>query len=231
MVYFSCQKYLERSLKSSISFEAEGYKSLIVIGSNENCPETLGFEFDGKILKLPVKDDYEHLGSKVFYAYLILSLCGKPKSVTKVDDDIELDDPKIFSYILREINNKKIQYFGRILRCTHRNQCHGWHINKCLNKDLNRRGYQYPQPSAYASGGFGYILGPLLIKECAIMYLSMQSFFEMNCVQLEDVFVGLAAQDASIEAIEFEKYIAYIKRNYPDYTYATIPGFRRINDK
>ena len=63
------------------------------------------------------------------------------------------------------------------------------------------------------------------------MYLSMQSFFEMNCVQLEDVFVGLAAQDASIEAIEFEKYIAYIKRNYPDYTYATIPGFRRINDK
>ena len=180
---------------------------------------------------MPVKDDYEHLGSKVFYAYLILSLCGKPKSVTKVDDDIELDDSKIFSYILREINNKKIQYFGRILRCTHRNQCHGWHINKCLNKDLNRRGYQYPQPSAYASGGFGYILGPLLIKECAIMYLSMQSFFEMNCVQLEDVFVGLAAQDASIEAIEFEKYIEYIKRNYPDYTYATIPGFRRINDK
>ena len=32
VVYFSCQKYIERSLKSSISFEAEGYKSLIVIG-------------------------------------------------------------------------------------------------------------------------------------------------------------------------------------------------------
>ncbi|RPG17992.1 MAG: hypothetical protein CBC84_001630 [Pelagibacteraceae bacterium TMED124] len=228
VVYLSCQKYLERSLKSSISFEAEGYKSLIVIGSNENYPETLGFEFDGKILKLPVIDDYEHLGSKVFYAYLILSLCGKPKSVTKVDDDIELDDPKTFSYCLRKINNKKIQYFGHIISPTHRNQCHGWHIGKCSNKELNHRGYQYPMTIKYASGGFGYILGPLLIKECAIMYLSMQSFFEMNCIQLEDVFVGLAAQDASIEATNFEKYIAHItRREYPDVLYATLPGLKR----
>ena len=30
VVYFSCQKYLERSLKSSISFEAEGYKNLLL---------------------------------------------------------------------------------------------------------------------------------------------------------------------------------------------------------
>ena len=60
------------------------------------------------------------------------------------------------------------------------------------------------------------------------MYLSMQSFFEMNCVQLEDVFVGLAAQDASIEATHFEKYISHVtRREYPDVIYATLPGLKR----
>ena len=152
--------------------------------------------------------------------------------VTKVDDDIELYDSKIFSYYLKKINNKKIQYFGHIISPTHRNQCHGWHIGKCSNKDLNHRGYQYPMPSKYACGGFGYILGPLLLKECAIMYLSMQSFFEMNSVQLEDVFVGLAAQGASIKTTNCHNIFERIKKKigYPDVTYATLPGLRRIKN-
>ena len=229
IVYFSCQKYLERSRKSSISFEAHGYKTLIVVGTNENYPDTLGLDFDGKILKLPVLDDYEHLGSKVFYAYLILSLCGNPISVTKVDDDMELNDFETFSYCLKTINEKNIQYFGHIISSSHREQVHGWHIGKCSNKELNRRGYQYPMPSKYACGGFGYILGSKLLKECALMYLSMQSFFEMKSVQLEDVFVGLAAQGASIKIKNCHNIFERIKKKigYPDVTYATLPGLRR----
>ena len=83
-------------------------------------------------------------------------------------------------------------------------------------------------PRKYACGGFGYILGPNLLKECALMYLSMQSFFEMKSVQLEDVFVGLAAEDATIKTTNCNNIFERIKKiGYPDVTYAALPGLIR----
>ena len=74
VVYISCRQNLHRSRESARSFQLQGYRSLIVMGGDVGYPDKLGFEFDGEVLALPVPDDYEHLGSKVFYAYLILGL-------------------------------------------------------------------------------------------------------------------------------------------------------------
>ena len=62
------------------------------------------------------------------------------------------------------------------------------------------------------------------------MYLSMQSFFEMNCTQLEDVFVGLAAQGSGITAKSFENLSPLNKCSglYPDYAFAALPGLKRL---
>jgi hypothetical protein len=64
------------------------------------------------------------------------------------------------------------------------------------------------------------------------MYLSMQSFFEMNCIQLEDVFVGLAAQSAGIAAVtcEYEPLIDKGLGPYPDVVMAVLPGLIRLPD-
>ena len=87
-------------------------------------------------------------------------------------------------------------------------------------------------PQVYASGGFGYVIGPKLLQACALMYLSMQSFFEMNCIQLEDVFVGLAAQGAGIPAAtcEYESFKDQGLGRYPDAAMAVLPGLMRLPD-
>ena len=92
---------------------------------------------------------------------------------------------------------------------------------------LNLRGYQYPMPQVYASGGFGYVIGPRLLEGCALMYLSMQSFFELQCIQLEDVFVGLAAQGAGIVASTCEDDLL-MDLSYSDVATAVLPGLIRL---
>ena len=99
----SCRQNLHRSQESARSFRLQGYRTLIVTGGDVGYPEKLGFNFDGDVLSLPVPDDYEHLGSKVFYAYLILDLLGKPASIVKLDDDISLHDSDRFEQLLQQI--------------------------------------------------------------------------------------------------------------------------------
>ena len=229
VVTVSCRQYLQRSRESAHSFRLQGYRSLIVTGGDVGYPDKLGFEFDGEVLLLPVPDDYEYLGSKVFYAYLILGLLGKPASIVKLDDDISLHDADRFEQLLQGFNDQEQQYLGKLIRVKHRDQCHGWHLGKCSDTLLHQRGYQYPMPDVYASGGFGYLLGPKLLRSCGLMYLSMQSFFEMHCIQLEDVFVGLAAQGSGVSAKSFEdsSYVNQGLGRYPDVAFAALPGLKR----
>ena len=181
---------------------------------------------------LPVPDSYEKLASKVFFAYLILHLCGHSGLVVKIDDDARLGDLKRFNNLLERVKSQGDQYCGRLIQVSHRDQCHGWHVGKCKDPAMHIRGYQYPMPQVYASGGFGYVVGPRLLQACALMYLSMQSFFEMNCAQLEDVFVGLAAQGAGITAAtcEYESLTDQGLGPYPDASVAVLPGLIRLPD-
>ena len=78
-------------------------------------------------------------------------------------------------------------------------------------------------------GGFAYLLGPELLRSCGLMYLSMQSFFEMNCIQLEYTFIGLAAQGSCISAKSFEdsSYVNQGLGRYPHVAFAALPGLQR----
>jgi hypothetical protein len=232
ILHITCRKYLHRSRQSVGSFADSEFVSLLVVGGGEGYPNSFGFEFDGELMVLPVPDSYEQLASKVFYAYLILHLCGHSGLVVKIDDDAHLGDLERFNHLLERVKSQGDQYCGKLIQVSHRDQCHGWHLGKCTDPLLHVRGYQYPMPKVYASGGFGYVVGPRLLQACALMYLSMQSFFEMNCIQLEDVFVGLAAQSAGIAAVtcEYEPLIDKGLGPYPDVVMAVLPGLIRLPD-
>ena len=232
ILHVSCRQYLHRSRQSLRSFADSRCVSVLVVGSDQGYPEQLGFEFDGELMILPVPDSYEKLASKVFFAYLILHLCDHSGFVVKVDDDVRLGDVERLDDLMERMKIQGHHYCGKLIQVSHRDQCHGWHLGKCTDPAMHVRGYQYPMPQVYASGGFGYVLGPKLLQECALMYLSMQSFFEMNCIQLEDVFVGLAAQGAGLAAItcEYEPLIHQGLGPYPDASMAVLPGLTRLPD-
>jgi len=231
ILHVSCRQYLSRAQQSVESFRRHGYRSVVVVGSDVNEVSEFGFEFDGQILTLPVPDGYEDLATKVFHAYLILSLCTDVRSVVKVDDDIRLHDPERFERLLRRMRKRDQQCSGKLIRVAHRDQCHGWHIGKCGDERLNQRGYQFPMPRVYASGGFGYVLRPQALQSCALMYLTMRAFFGMNCVQLEDVFVGLCLEGSGIRcaSCEYEPF-ENPEVPYPDAAFAVLPGLSRLPD-
>jgi len=232
ILHVTCRQYLHRSRESVRSFANSDCVSLLVVGGGDGYPNRLGFDFDGELMVLPVPDSYEQLASKVFYAYLILYLCDQSGLVVKVDDDVRLQDPDRFDDLLQRMKTQDNHYCGKLIQVSHRDQCHGWHLGKCTDPAMHLRGYQYPMPQVYASGGFGYVIGPKLLQACALMYLSMQSFFEMNCIQLEDVFVGLAAQGAGIPAAtcEYESFTDQGLGRYPDAAMAVLPGLMRLPD-
>ena len=232
VLHVTCRQYLHRSLESARSFAGNNYVSVLVVGSDQGYPDQFGFEFDGELMVLPVPDSYEQLASKVFYAYLILYLCGHSGLVVKVDDDVRLQDPARFDHLLERMNSRDDHYCGKLIRVSHRDQCHGWHLGKCKDPAMHLRGYQYPMPQVYASGGFGYVMGPKLLQACALMYLSMQAFFEMQCIQLEDVFVGLAAQGSGIApaTCEYDPVTNQGLGRYPDAAMAVLPGLMRLPD-
>ena len=86
-------------------------------------------------------------------------------------------------------------------------------------------------PRVYASGGFGYVLRPQALQSCALMYLTMRAFFGMNCVQLEDVFVGLCLEGSGIRcaSCEYEPF-ENPEVPYPDAAFAVLPGLSRLPD-
>jgi len=151
--------------------------------------------------------------------------------VVKVDDDVRLGDHQRFEDLLQRMRAEGLHYCGKLIGVPHIDQCHGWHIDKCQDPYMHQRGYQYPMPTVYASGGFGYVIDSAMLRSCALMYLSMQSFFEMNCIQLEDVFVGLAAQGAGMNASSCEYEADSGGVVYSDVSFATLPGLVRLRDR
>lgn len=228
LLHISCNKYLARSLRSSETFDAlsSDYFRLIIYGNNScHTPDTsrIDIENNGNVCRIPVSDDYEYLGTKVFYALMVIHLIGKPSHVVKLDDDLELNDSAIFQDFIQQTKANGHSYVGWKVGSNHANQWHGWHIGKCHDKSLEQKGFQYPLVSSYAAGGFGYILDQSLLASCTYMYLSMRSFFAQHIIQLEDVYVGHAAQiaDKALHPIIIDRPITIYK--------AALPGITRKN--
>jgi hypothetical protein len=199
LLHVSCCKYIHRSISSSKTFKdlPGDYRRLIVVGDPSiQSPEVtqIGFDFDDNILRLPASDAYEHLATKVFLALLIIKLVAKPRLVIKLDDDLRLDNRQTFHSFVEESLNEGYAYVGHEVGSSHQQQWHGWHINKCSDKSLHSKGYQYPLVRSYAAGGFGYLLSHEALNDCLYMFMAMRAFFEQQAVQLEDVFIGQAIQ-------------------------------------
>ena len=201
VLHVSCRDRLERAHASLSSFGADStdLAHVIVVGHRRSgVPRRLDVHWDGVVLALPVSDAYEALADKVFYAYMVLHLLAGPRAVIKLDDDHHLADAHRFRQFLDRLNSAAVPYAGHVLRGRSFQMPQGWHLGKCNRPQLHQMGAQVPFPAAYADGGFGYVLGPAGLDACARMYLSMQAFFNLDSVQLEDVFVGHAAQAAGL---------------------------------
>ena len=227
ILHVSCRKFIHRSLSSSQTFQdlASDYRRLIVVGDPSiKSPEVtqIGFELNDVILYLPVSDAYEHLASKIFLALLIINLVTKPQLVIKLDDELQLHDLQVFQSFVEESVNEGYPYVGYEVGASHQHQWHGWHINKCLNKSLDRKGFQYPLVRSYAGGGFGYLLNHEALNDCLYMFMAMRGFFEQQAVQLEDVYIGHAIQmhGRKVKSIQLDQPILLHA--------AALPGLHRV---
>ena len=229
VLYLSCAKNLAIAQESASLFESSGYKSIIVVGGISGYPNAFDFDFSRGILSLPVPDSYEFLGSKMFYASLVLSLFSKSNCIVKVDDDITLEDSEKFSTFVQRFIDSGSDVCGRILTSNFFEQCHGWHIDKCSSSYLNKKGYQYPMPASYPSGGFGYVLSGKAISSMAAMYLNMASFFDSSSVQLEDVFIGHAISNFGLQFTSC--FVGDCDKSFSSVKYSVLPGLCRSSDR
>jgi hypothetical protein len=227
ILHVSCRKFIHLSLKSSQTFQdlPSDYRRLIIAGDPSiKTPEVtkIGFDLNDVILYLPVSDAYEHFASKVFFALLVINLVAKPQLVIKLDDELQLRDRQVFQSFVEESVNEGYPYVGYEVGASHQHQWHGWHINKCLNKSLDRKGFQYPLVHNYAGGGFGYLLNHEALNDCLYMFMAMRGFFEQQAVQLEDVYIGHAVQmhGRKVKSIQLDQPILLHA--------AALPGLHRV---
>lgn len=228
ILHTSCLPRMDRAEASCTSFagQGEGYHHIILVGKpgagGENeTPLTL--RYDGRVLTVPVPDNYENLHRKLFYALTLLDLLAEPALVLKLDDNISLQDHVAFESLMDAMASQGVDYAGRAVgAAAHQGQWHGWHISKCEDPLIEARGYQYPLPRRYAAGGYGYILGRRGLAACSYMYLAMKEFFAMRAVGLEDAYVGhaLYAEGIDLHDISSQTHLLTM----PGLTDSVLPG-------
>lgn len=217
ILHTSCFHRFDETRECIDSFDKMSNNNIhhvVVLGAKETLSENdlpLTLDYDGLYLRVPAADTYEHLHRKLFYAYMLFDLLTEPEMVIKIDDDLILDDGDAFRGLLDHVRDEKAAYAGRRLGAPrHEMQWHGWHIDKCADPNIDRRGYQYPLPRDYAAGGYGYILAPEGLAACSYMYLAMKAFFDLPSVGLEDAYVGHAAFASQIELLDVSDKPAFL---------------------
>ena len=231
VLHVSCRSRLAKARASKASFKQHSVDCVHVVVAGvpgrTSPPKRLGFRWRKGQLRLPVPDSYEYLADKVFFAYLILTLVGRPRLTVKIDDDHRLADPDLFLSYLQSLRDQDVAYAGRFLKAGYYKQEHGWHIDKCSDLSLHQIGYQCPFPSRYADGGFGYVLNTEALKACSAMYLGMRAFFAMHAVQLEDVYAGLATEAWGLQLQDCHEVSPRLHGNFYLVEEAALPGLRR----
>jgi Glycosyl transferase family 2 len=209
ILHTSCHPRLADTAETIASFQPLGddYRHVILVGEAQlvrsEAEMPLGFDYDGRILRLPVPDNYENLHRKLFYAYMLLDLLAPPEVLIKIDDNILLQNPAAFTACIDEVVASGAPCAGRrVGGARHDGHWHGWHIGKCADPLIEARGYQYPLPRDYAAGGHGYVLSPKGLSACSYMYLAMKEFFAMRSVGLEDAYVGHALYAQSLDLLD-----------------------------
>jgi Glycosyl transferase family 2 len=209
ILHTSCHPRLADTAETIASFQPlEGdFTHVILVGEAQQVRSEaempLGFDYDGKILRVPAPDNYESLHRKLFYAYMLFDLLAPPELLIKIDDNILLQKPADFAACIDRVAAAGAACAGRQVGSTHHaSQWHGWHIGKCADPLIEARGYQYPLPRVYAAGGHGYVLSPKGLGACAYMYLAMKEFFAMRSVGLEDACVGHALYAQSLDLLD-----------------------------
>ena len=148
---------------------------------------------------------------------MLFDLLTVPEMVVKIDDNLVLEDASAFKTCIDRVTHENAAYAGRRVGTRrHDDQWHGWHIGKCADPIIETRGYQYPLPRDYASGGYGYVLGPMGLSACSYMYLSMKAFFELPVVGLEDVYTGHAAYAQRLELLDLSRQRKIVGPSRPD---------------
>lgn len=205
VLHVSCAARTSLAERSIESFAESGsdYHHVILIGDCANLSEDetkLFFSYDGRVLRVPVPDDYENLHRKLFYGLTVIDLVADASMLIKVDDSLHLADSRKLAQTISSLVADEAAYAGRLIGTDrHQLQWHGWHLSKCKDPAIETRGYQYPLPRVYAGGGYGYVLGRRGIEACSYMYLAMKEFFSMKSVGLEDAYVGHAMYAQGIE--------------------------------
>jgi hypothetical protein len=209
ILHTSCHPRLADTAETIASFQPLGddYRHVILVGEAQLVRSegemSLGFDYDGRILRVPTPDNYENLHRKLFYAYMLFDLLAPPKVLIKVDDNILLQTPAAFAACIDEVVASGVPYAGRrVGGARHDGHWHGWHIGKCTDPVIEARGYQYPLPRDYAAGGHGYVLSPKGLSACSYMYLAMKEFFAMRSVGLEDACVGHALYAQNLDLLD-----------------------------
>lgn len=207
ILHTSCLPRLAQARASQRSFAAlPELQHILLVGDPAARPEAemaLEFSYRDGLLTVPAPDNYEGLHRKLFYAFMLLDLLASPAVLVKIDDNLHLGDAAAFSAVLDRLQHSGAAYAGwPVGAVAHSRQWHGWHLEKCDDPLIERRGYQYPLPQRYAAGGYGYVLGPQGLAACSTMYLSMKEFFSMRAIGLEDAFVGHAAQAEKLALVD-----------------------------
>ena len=212
ILHVSCVKYLGRARESVASFpESDKFLHLVVTGEPGRASGEipLSFDYSDGHLRVPVLDDYEHLHQKLFHTLFVLSTT-RARTVVKIDDSLHCADWALFTKTLADFRDARQVVAGRVVgSATHRQQWHGWHLNKCHDPQIEKRGYQFPLPVKYPAGGYGYVLSRRAIDACAYMYLAMKAFFEMPVIGLEDACVGhaLYAEALDLTDVSSDKHL------------------------
>lgn len=198
-LHLSCQARsdLARASISSFARPPSDEIHLMCVGSsNSECPF---ISFSGNVLTLNVSDDYEYLHRKTFMTFAIISIIAEVKAIFKCDDDISMTNRNRLNNAKLFIEQEDVQYAGLARSIdSHKQFYHGWHVGKCKNKAMHRRGIQIPLPRTYADGGLVYILKSKALREISYTYFSQRWFADGNIVGIEDAALGLVMQSAGI---------------------------------
>lgn len=210
VVVFSCVPYLETrgpALRAGWLrlLAGMGIPHVIVTGGGDGT-------LSGDVLRLDAPDDYEGLPQKTLAAIRWVREETDFGHMLKIDDDCFLNAPAFF----RALNYRRFDYYGRRLSLVPGQMDRRWHQDKSASKGARRGFDKSPEPSAYADGGSGYVLGRRAMEAVLSEAESADGRLLAQVSFMEDKLVGDLLSLRGIEPAEDGYYTAVRRRRHRD---------------